>query len=73
TVARPRPSGGPGPGPWSARTPGTRPVSPDGEDRAGLVSMRERVDALGGELTAGPTGDGGFRVEATMPLETADV
>lgn len=39
----------------------------------GLVSMRERVDALGGELTAGPTGDGGFRVEATMPLETADV
>ncbi|MEV5597826.1 histidine kinase [Streptomyces sp. NPDC052496] len=39
----------------------------------GLVSMRERVDALGGELTAGPTGDGGFRVVATMPLETAGV
>ncbi|MDJ1137438.1 sensor histidine kinase [Streptomyces iconiensis] len=35
----------------------------------GLVSMRERVDALGGRLTAGPTGDGGFRVVATMPLE----
>ncbi|GAA2349407.1 sensor histidine kinase [Streptomyces violaceusniger] len=37
----------------------------------GLVSMRERVSALGGELTAGPTGDGGFRVVATMPLEMA--
>lgn len=37
----------------------------------GLVSMRERVDALGGELTAGPTGDGGFRVVATMPWEHA--
>ncbi|MGW8378953.1 histidine kinase [Streptomyces sp. ODS28] len=37
----------------------------------GLVSMRERVDALGGELAAGPTGDGGFRVVATMPLEKA--
>jgi signal transduction histidine kinase len=35
----------------------------------GLVSMRERVSALGGELTAGPTGDGGFRVVATVPLE----
>ncbi|WP_055554533.1 sensor histidine kinase [Streptomyces sp. NBRC 110028] len=39
----------------------------------GLVSMRERVDALGGELTAGPTDDGGFRVVATMPLEAAGV
>ncbi|MFD8363808.1 sensor histidine kinase [Streptomyces hygroscopicus] len=37
----------------------------------GLVSMRERVDALGGELTAGPTGDGGFRVVARMPWEHA--
>ncbi|MFE5402823.1 sensor histidine kinase [Streptomyces sp. NPDC056580] len=39
----------------------------------GLVSMEERVGALDGELTAGPTGDGGFRVAATMPLERADV
>lgn len=37
----------------------------------GLVSMRERVVALGGELAAGTTGDGGFRVVATMPLENA--
>lgn len=35
----------------------------------GLVSMRERVGAVGGELTAEPTGDGGFRVVATMPWE----
>ncbi|MFI0234788.1 hypothetical protein [Streptomyces sp. NPDC017086] len=35
----------------------------------GLVSMEERVGALDGELTAGPTGDGGFRVTATMPRE----
>ncbi|GEK04346.1 two-component sensor histidine kinase [Streptomyces sp. 1-11] len=38
----------------------------------GLVSMEERVGALDGELTAGPTGDGGFRVAATMPWERAD-
>ncbi|MEV7203058.1 sensor histidine kinase [Streptomyces griseoluteus] len=38
----------------------------------GLVSMAERVGALEGELTAGPTGDGGFRVAATMPWERAD-
>ncbi len=39
----------------------------------GLVSMEERVGALDGGLTAGPTGDGGFRVVATMPLERVDV
>ncbi|MFE1584878.1 hypothetical protein ACFW6Q_04190 [Streptomyces sp. NPDC058737] len=38
----------------------------------GLVSMEERRSALVGELTAGPTGDGGFRVAATMPWERAD-
>ncbi len=38
----------------------------------GLVSMEERMSALGGELTAGPTGDGGFRVAARMPWECAD-
>jgi signal transduction histidine kinase len=47
-----------------------RPVEP-GEPSwgtgLGLVSMRERVDVLGGELRTGPTADGGFRVVATLP------
>ncbi|MFI1338117.1 sensor histidine kinase [Streptomyces sp. NPDC020845] len=39
----------------------------------GLVSMRERVDALGGELAAGPTHDGGFSVVAAIPLGATGV
>lgn len=33
----------------------------------GLVGMRERVRACGGELTSGPGPDGGFRVRAVLP------
>lgn len=33
----------------------------------GLVGMRERVLAVGGELTTGPRPRGGFRVRATLP------
>jgi signal transduction histidine kinase len=36
----------------------------------GFMGMRERVSALGGELTVGPTDDGGFDVRARLPLET---
>jgi signal transduction histidine kinase len=32
----------------------------------GLVGMRERVTALGGAFAAGPTDEGGFRVEARL-------
>ncbi len=39
----------------------------------GLLGMRERVTAVGGELTAGPLPDGGFRVRAVLPLETGGV
>lgn len=35
----------------------------------GLVGMRERATALGGELTARPTPDGGFAVTAGLPLK----
>jgi signal transduction histidine kinase len=30
--------------------------------------MRERTHVLGGELHAGPTADGGFRVQARLPV-----
>lgn len=35
----------------------------------GLVGLRERVAALGGTLSAGPTTKGGFRVGAVLPLD----
>ena len=50
-VTRPLPSGTPSP-----REPGH-----------GLAGMRERVEALGGRLVAGPR-DGGFALEAILPL-----
>jgi signal transduction histidine kinase len=34
----------------------------------GIRGMRERAEALGGELDAGPRPDGGFRVRARLPL-----
>jgi signal transduction histidine kinase len=34
----------------------------------GLVGMRERVNLFGGELHAGPGPDGGFTVDARLPL-----
>lgn len=39
--------------------------------RYGLVGMRERASALGGELTAGPTADG-WRVSCRLPLRAKD-
>ena len=42
---------------------GTRPQGPG----LGLIGMRERVAALGGDLHAGPQDRGGFRVRAQLP------
>jgi signal transduction histidine kinase len=42
-------------------------VSDDGG--AGLRGMRERAAMLGGEVTAGPTAEGGFEVDARLPLK----
>ncbi|NUR69678.1 MAG: sensor histidine kinase [Hamadaea sp.] len=37
----------------------------------GLLGMRERVSALGGRLRAEPRGEGGFTVEAELPVDHA--
>ncbi|GIH73105.1 sensor histidine kinase [Sphaerimonospora thailandensis] len=44
----------------------SRTVSPGGSGR-GLAGLRERVDALGGELSADRRADGGFVVRARIP------
>ncbi|MFB4311795.1 sensor histidine kinase [Actinomadura sp. GTD37] len=38
----------------------------------GLLGMRERAAALGGELTARPTSEGGFAVAATLPVRARE-
>ncbi|MFG2820218.1 sensor histidine kinase [Kitasatospora sp. NPDC048365] len=55
---------GPAPGGDSA-------VEPGSAGGHGLVGMRERVRLLAGTLDTGPTPDGGFRVAAVLPLDTA--
>jgi len=36
----------------------------------GLRGMRERAEILGGSLSAGPTSDGGWGVDAALPLSS---
>jgi len=45
--------------------PGPRADSPAGH---GLLGMRERAAAVGGELRTGPAAGGGFLVEAVLPV-----
>ncbi|MFI5931889.1 sensor histidine kinase [Actinoplanes sp. NPDC051494] len=49
-----------------ATRPGPAATSPD-QGGQGLRGMRERVTALGGRLATGPTDDGGFLIDATIP------
>jgi signal transduction histidine kinase len=49
---------------------GERP--PPGRPGHGILGMRERAAMLGGTLAAGPTPDGGYLVEAVLPLDADD-
>jgi signal transduction histidine kinase len=49
---------------------GAQTSGPAGSGK-GILGMRERVAALGGDLEAGPRRDGGFRVRARLPLDGA--
>jgi signal transduction histidine kinase len=52
------------------RDHGPGAVSPD-LDGHGLLGMRERAIMVGGTLAAGPAEDGGFVVEAELPIRAA--
>jgi signal transduction histidine kinase len=54
-------------------TNGPAAAGPTTRGGHGLVGMRERVNAVGGELHAGPQAAGGFAVHAVLPLETGVV
>jgi signal transduction histidine kinase len=47
---------------------GSRGVAPPGQPGHGLTGMAERAAAVGGRVTAGPRGEGGFEVSARLPL-----
>jgi signal transduction histidine kinase len=56
--------------------PAARWAQPDGLGRGGghgIIGMRERAAMLGGHLSAGPVGDGGFLVTAALPLDNDQV
>ena len=51
--------------------PGSVPSSPSPATGHGLLGMRERAQAAGGELRAGPAEGGGFLVQASLPVQAA--
>jgi signal transduction histidine kinase len=40
-------------------------------NRSGLAGLEERITQIGGSFTAGPVGDGGFRIAAGLPSRNA--
>ena len=57
-----------GPGAPAARVPAVGVPAPRTGSGHGIIGMRERVAVFGGEFTAGPGPDGGFRVRACFPI-----
>ncbi|MFD6176840.1 MULTISPECIES: sensor histidine kinase [unclassified Isoptericola] len=53
----------------AAQTPGVLPRIPS--SGRGIHGLRARVEHLGGTLRAGPAEDGGFLLEASLPLDPA--
>ncbi|MEV6275674.1 histidine kinase [Nocardia sp. NPDC051832] len=51
--------------------PGTTPARPSSNGGHGIAGMQARALAAGGELLAGPRPDGGYQVEARLPLSPA--
>jgi signal transduction histidine kinase len=47
------------------------PAADPGRSRYGLLGMRERAVALGGDLVAGPTAEG-WRVRCQLPLDAEE-
>ncbi|MFF1374626.1 sensor histidine kinase [Streptomyces sp. NPDC058308] len=55
----------------SARTVPTAPTGPDRPPGYGLIGMRERATAVGGQLSAARRPEGGFLVSARLPFPPA--
>ena len=50
---------------------GTPSAAGEGASGLGLIGMRERAAAVGGDVQAGPASPGGFRVAARLPFDPA--
>jgi signal transduction histidine kinase len=50
---------------------GTHRAGGNGTAGNGIAGMRERVAALGGDFSAGPRPEAGFRVTARLPLDAS--
>jgi signal transduction histidine kinase len=57
--------------PAASRTPSPAQPAKPAASGVGVRGMRERAAALGGTLHAGPGAEGGWRVEATLPVTPA--